>query len=388
MNVSDVSKRVASNKVLIKNIQDSLKPAKKREDVKIGMWPISVYHALIEPEIKSKTILTDSTWEFVEISLKRNCNGSLGHKNALFYWQQARNFYLATLSLDNVAKPLTTYYCFLNATKALLEIKNIKYNPAHGVAGNSSKGHNNIKNEFVRLKTKGVLSALCSYLEEPVIPISDQAQHEEYSLKDVLYNLAFIHRSYNITYSSQAEIFIPILKPKLVKDKITKKAWMQFELEPEHSNATTLTRLKDVNYELEVIADNTESYTVRNKRRFKWDVNRNKPDSDNHLRLNNYIKARRKEFQYIYSSNELWYLKRKDLTSSSIINRNPLVLTYVAMHRLSELARYEPNILKSHLEKDASWLLNEFINKSIVQFIDQISSEITGNQFRITGFRS
>ena len=67
---------------------------------------------------------------------------------------------------------------------------------------------------------------------------------------------------------------------------------------------------------------------------------------------------------------------------------SPLVLIYSAMHRLSELARYEPDILKSHLEKDASWLLNEFINKSVVQFIDQISSEITGNQFRITGFRS
>ena len=388
MRNSDVLRVVNKNKVSIKEIKDSLRPAKKREELKISMWPITIYHSIIEPEISSKTILTDSTWEFVEIYLKRKCNGTLGHKNALFYWQQARNFYLATLSLDNVAKPLTTYYCFLNATKALLEIKNIAYNPAHGVAGNSSNGHNNIKNEFVRLKTKGVLSALCNYLEEPVIPISTQEQHEEYSLKDVLYNLAYIHRSYNITYSRQAEIFIPILKPKLVKDKTNKKAWLQFELEPEHSNKITLTSLQAVNYELEVIADNTKNYTIRNKRRFKWDVTRNKPDTDNCLRLNNYIKARRKEFQYIYSSNELWYIKRKDLTSSSIINRDPLVLTYIAMHRLSELARYQPNILKSHLEKDASWLLSEFINKSIVQFIDQITSEITGNQFRITGFRS
>ena len=174
-----------------------------------------------------------------------------------------------------------------------------------------------------------------------------------------------------------------------MKDKTNKKASVTFlSLRPEHSNKITLTSLQAVNYELEVIADNTKNYTIRNKRRFKWDVTRNKPDTDNCLRLNNYIKARRKEFQYIYSSNELWYIKRKDLTSSSIINRDPLVLTYIAMHRLSELARYQPNILKSHLEKDASWLLSEFINKSIVQFIDQISSEITGNQFRITGFRS
>lgn len=118
---------------------------------------------------------------------------------------------------------------------------------------------------------------------------------------------------------------------------------------------------------------------MRNKRRFKWDVHRNKPDEENILRLSNYLKARRKELQYICSSNELWYLKRKDI-SQSIINRIPLVLSYAAMHRLSELARYQPNILKSHLEKDSSWLLNEFIEKCLIQFLDQISSEITGKK--------
>lgn len=116
-------------------------------------------------------------------------------------------------------------------------------------------------------------------------------------------------------------------------------------------------------------------------------MQRNLPDEANALRLANYLYARRKDLQYICSSNDLWYLKRNDLTQS-IINRNPIVLTYAAMHRLSELARYQPNILKSHLEKDASWLLNEFIDKSLIQFLDQISSEITGKNFRVTGFRS
>ncbi|WP_299143409.1 YaaC family protein [uncultured Vibrio sp.] len=63
-------------------------------------------------------------------------------------------------------------------------------------------------------------------------------------------------------------------------------------------------------------------------------------------------------------------------------------LTIGAMHRLSELSRYNPQNLHKHLTKDASWLLSEFINKSIYQFIDQISSEITGNDFRVTGFRA
>lgn len=386
--IKRISDKVSANENSIKEIKDSLKPAKKREQLKIGVWPVCAYHAQINPELKSKTILTDSTWEYVEIYLKQKSDGSIKHKNAIFYWQQARNFYKATKSLDNNSKPLTTYYCFLNASKALLEIKNIPYDFSHGVSGRSENGHNNIKNEFVRLKTKGVLSGLCSYFEEAVIPKSEDEPHEEYSLKDVFYNLAYIHRSYNVTYPNQTELFIPILNPKIVRDKTKNKAWMQFELEPEHSNRTTLTRLESLNFELEVIAENDENYTIRHKRRFKWDVAWNNPDAANLNRLNNYLKARRKELQYIYSANELWYVKRNDLTSDSIINRNPLVLSYAAMHRLSELARYQPNVLRSHLEKDASWLLNEFIEKSIVQFIDQVSSEITGNKFRVTGFRS
>ena len=58
------------------------------------------------------------------------------------------------------------------------------------------------------------------------------------------------------------------------------------------------------------------------------------------------------------------------------------------MHRLSELARYEPSTLQTHLEKEASWLISEFIEKSLIQFIDEISCEITGREFRTTGFRS
>jgi hypothetical protein len=383
-----VSNKVSENEQAIKGLKESLKPAKTREQLKVGIWPVSVYHTHINPDLKSKTILTDSTWEYVEIYLKQKSDGCVRHKNAIFYWQQARNFFTATKSLDNNSKPLTTYYCFLNATKTLLEIKNIPYDFSHGVSGRSENGHNNIKNEFVRLKTKGVLAGLCNYFEEAVQPASEQEPHEEYSLKDVFYNLAYIHRAYNVTYTNQTELFIPILEPKLVRDKSKNKAWIQFELEPEHSNRTTVSKLDSLNYEKEVIAENEESFTVRNKRRFKWDVSRNQPDEANLNRLNNYIKARRNELQYIYSASELWYVKRNDLTSSTIINRNPAVLTYAAMHRLSELARYQPNVLQSHLEKDASWLLNEFIEKSIVQFLDQISSEITGNKFRITGFRS
>ena len=84
----------------------------------------------------------------------------------------------------------------------------------------------------------------------------------------------------------------------------------------------------------------------------------------------------------------MWYIKRADNRAQrGIIDKSCLVLTIAAMHKLSELSRYEPQTLDKYLNKEASWLLTEFITKSMYQFIDQISSEITGDDFRLTGFR-
>ncbi|MEL4339093.1 YaaC family protein [Shewanella xiamenensis] len=366
----------------VSKIKSDLKENKIRPSTQCGKWPVRVYRPLIAPKLDSKVILTDSTWQFVEIYLKRNCSNS----DAVFYWQQAKNFYQATKQLDLISKPLTTYYCFLNATKALLECKSINYHFSHGVSGKVSDGHKRLNNELVRFQLRGVLSGLCVYLEEPVTPESPERKFEEYNLKDILYNLPYVHRAYHSTYGNQAELFIPVLNPRIVHDKSRGKCWLELQLEPEHSNATTLGRL--VGYSLDRRYRNDETYTVRRNKDFKWNAPRNKPDLLSDNRLKNYLKNRRSEMAYIFSASDLWYVKRKDLKSASVINRSTLPLTYAAMHRLSELARYEPQSLRAHLDKDASWLLSEFIEKSIVQFIDQLSCEITGNEFRMTGFRS
>ncbi len=376
------SKRIKYNKNEIAKIKESLKENKPRSTAHYGKWPLRIYRPQISPNLKSKVILTDSTWQYVEIYLKRNCQND----DAVFYWQQAKNFYEATKQLDLVSKPLTIYYCLLNATKALLESKSINYHFSHGVSGKVQDGHKRLKNELVRFRVRGVLYGLCKYLEEPVKPESSHRKFEEYTLKDILYNLPFIHRAYHSTYSNQAELFIPVLNPRIVHNKFQKKCWLELQLEPEHSNKTTLSRL--VGFGIDPLYRNDEFYTLRRNKKFKWVAPRNIPDEASHKRLDNYLKNRRSEMFYIYGANDLWYVKRKDLTSNSIINRSTLPLTYAGMHRLSELARYEPQSLRAHLEKDASWLLSEFIDKSIVQFIDQISCEITGNEFRVTGFRS
>ena len=51
------------------------------------------------------------------------------------------------------------------------------------------------------------------------------------------------------------------------------------------------------------------------------------------------------------------------------------------MHRLSELARYEPFVLVNHFKLTQNWLLTEFIKGAPIEFIDQISCEITNQNF-------
>jgi len=369
-----INTKINETNLEIKKIKEQLKPPKPREAVKYKNTDIKIRKPKIFADLPSKTVLTDSTWQYVEIYLH-----SKGQTDALFYWEQARNFYESTKSLTLISKPLTSYYCFLNATKALLEVKGVGYDLAHGVTGKKIDGHININNEIIKFQPRGVVSALGIYLGE-----NTPENGLEVTLKDIFYNLPYIHRAFTITYKNMAELFIPIINPRFVYDKQEKKGWLEIQLEKEHSNSRTLGRL--IGYSIDRNYDNSKFYTLRRNKKFNWDAPRNNPTQESIESLESYYKNRRKELRYIYSPNELWYVKRKDL-QNHIIDKSTLTLTIGAMHRLSELSRYNPQILSKHLTKDASWLLTEFINKSIYQFIDQISSEITGNDFRMTGFR-
>lgn len=76
---------------------------------------VGLHGSLIDTDFRQPRVLCSDPWEFVALWLKRNHK-----KDAVFYWNQARHFYLASKSLPELSSPLTSYYCFLNAVKALL----------------------------------------------------------------------------------------------------------------------------------------------------------------------------------------------------------------------------------------------------------------------------
>jgi hypothetical protein len=82
-------------------------------NIKYKNKPLTIHKAAKKPYFNEKTILVTSTWDYIDLWLKRN------HKtNAQFFWQQSRHFYHATTELPKNSSPLTAYYCMLNATKA------------------------------------------------------------------------------------------------------------------------------------------------------------------------------------------------------------------------------------------------------------------------------
>lgn len=334
--------------------------------------PISVHKAIMHPDFNSKTVLVSDTWDYVAMWLKRN------HKKeaASFCWQQAKYFFIASAQLPKTSSPLTTYYCFLNAVKTLLLVRGLAIPDRHGVTGQANQRRASLSNEFVKFQSGGILAQLCEYLGEPT-------QNEQYTIKDILYNLPYIHRAYTLTYESSPELYTPVENCQFVKKVGSEESWFCAEVsDKRYANQHLINKLP-ADYEQDTGV--TDRFIIRRHRRFNWTHGRENLMA-NLRRLSNYHRAVRKQLYYIQGSTRLWYIKRDD-SVSGVINRSSLTLTFAAMHRLSEIARYAPTLLAKHFDCHHNWLLSEFITTAPYQFIDHISAEITGQEFMTPGRR-
>lgn len=332
-----------------------------------------LHKAIRNPNFNSTTVLTSDPWEFVDLWLRRG-----GHSDAAFYWNQAHHFSDATSRLPPISSPLTAYYSILNATKALLLVQNQTFSDQHGVTGYRIPGQTSLTNEMVRFKRGGVLAALCTYLGEPVPSSID------YCLKDLLFNLPFIHRAFTLTYSSSSELFIPVRHPRFVRKVSSTEAWFAADIQGGRYQSKHTVNKLDAAFELDEGLP-TEQWTIRLQKRFKWSTKAT-DKSDNIDRLVNYHRRVRSFASYIRGSTRLWYIKRTGVVGT--ISRQPMSLMFAATHRLSEMARYSPIALEKHFTCQHNWLLTEFLTMVLDQFMDEMASEITGHEFMITGLRA
>lgn len=103
--------------------------------------------------------------------------------------------------------------------------------------------------------------------------------------------------------------------------------------------------------------------------------------------LSVYHKKVRKELFYIYGNSKLWYIKKQFPNNPHVLKRNSLTLIFAVMHWMSELVRYNPQKFEKYMESKQNWLLHEFIEKALYQFVDEISCEITHQEIMSTGYR-
>lgn len=337
------------------------------EKIFIKRRPLTLRKSIKEPKFDGISVLVNDPWEYVEMWLKRHKGDS---EDAIFYWQQAKQFYDASIQLPLTSSPLTLYYCFLNATKTLLKVKGVDFTDRHGVTGRSKGTKLSLSNELVEIKESGILPSLCRYLEDD-IPTKGK---NEFSLKNLFYNLVFIHRSYCLTYTSESkkELFIPLDDVFFVKKERSKEGWFCAEIDSKYANGHTLNKISEC---FESDFNFQDKFVVRFKKRMKWEGN----STLNSLKFINYHKKIRKNVHIIAGSSSRWYIKRINVEES--IPLSPLVITFASMHRLSELSRYEPITLSKHLSSQQNWLISEFIKGAPYQYINEIASEITGEEF-------
>lgn len=330
---------------------------------------LAIPKAVVSPDLGSRTVLTNEPWEFVDLALTRQ-----GQAEAQFYWRQAREFYNVAQGLPLQSAPLLLYYSYMNATKSLLAAKGIAFNRYHGVRGwdPNAGGQSQVFSVGVEIRNQGILPSLAQYYAEP-------EPSNQHLLKDLLYNLAFVHRTFCLTYTSSPEMFIPIVEPKILYEKGTNEVYFSASLSTHFANRRILRVLppsitcptNDPNERLL----STSSVSVSSVAR---------PTEHDLTQIATLVKSLRNDLFYINGVQTLWYLKAG---RSHRLERQTTTLTLAAMHRLSEVCRYAPMQLDKLLQGQKNWLLSEFIRMSGPQFIDEIASEITGKQFLVPNVR-
>lgn len=341
--------------------------------LRINSRDVGPHKATTRPNLGARTVLTNSHWEYVTLWLRRE------HKApALFYWQQAQTFAQAAEGMPVSSAPLLLYYSYMNATKALLSAKSLPFDEHHGIRAHNMRGPSSkiaLSNEGVRIMQRGIAPALSQYLGET-------ETNTTHSLEELLFNLPCIHRTFCLTYKNQKDLFIPLTNCKVQFAPTSSHAYFSAQLSKDFTGPTYMRRLPP-----SLIADATlnDGRTIRSVATATVAG----PVADTPADLSSVtllLQTLRPDLSYIAGSQTLWYAKAV-VPGPTRLKRSPLTCTLLAMHRLSEICRYRPIELASFLAGQKNWLLTEFIRMSPSQFLDELSAELTGQQFMVPNVR-
>jgi hypothetical protein len=342
-------------------------------EIRLRGREIGPHKGVVNPLLTSRNVLTNSPWTFVALWLKRNKK-----PRALFYWEQAEEFHRASVGLPLRSAPLLLYYCFMNAAKALLVAKGTSFDERHGVSAHPrvvTGGKRTFAGEGVRIHSNGILPSLSAYYGETEATST-------HTLQQLFFNMVFIHRTYCLTYSSQKEMFLPLANCGYVYDTRSKEVFFKANIA---NNIPFGRAIKKIPSSF-VAAPLIGPRAIRSVSSLNW-RKPGRPTTANVNDLISFNRSLRQEVHFINGAQTLWYLRSR-VIGPKLLNRQLPTLILAAIHRLSEICRYQPLQLDSLLNGQKNWLLSEFIQMSADQFIDEIASEMTGYQFLVPNVRA
>ncbi len=332
---------------------------------------MSLRKAIVSPEFGSKTVLTNEPWNFVDLALAREQK-----TDARFYWQQAKEFYLAAQGVSLQSAPLLLYYAYMNAAKTLLAARGLLPTGRiyHGVKRWSPTPSSRGLSRGVEFGANGVAVMLSDYY-------SESETSTTHSLKEMFFNMPFIHRTYCLTYTSQDELFVPLCSSRFAVENGTNNVFFTGELSAHYPLSKYLGRLPPCLAHNPSSAGGVISTSSVPISSVKC------PTTADVVAIADFARSLREDIYYINGTEALWYVKATTGRNARL-QRQTTTLTLAAMHSLSDICRYAPMQMVRLLEGQQNWLLSEFIKMSGNQFIDEIASEVTGMQFLIPNVRS
>jgi hypothetical protein len=269
----------------------------------------------------------------------------------------------------------------MNAVKALLVANSITLQEHHGVRAKDLRSASKLKrvvlaNEGVKIGQGGILAQLANHL-------GDAETSTEHTLKDILFNLPFVHRTYCLTFRSQRDLFYALTDCAYVFDDTTGDAYLSARLSRDFADRRYHKRLP-ASFRHDPADGDVRAVRSIATVAISSPLLRSQADIEQMKALNRRL---REDLQYIAGSQTLWYLKGV-VGGGARLARSPLTLTLAAMHRLSEICRYRPFELDAFLKGQYNWLLTEFVLMAPDQFLDGIASELTGHQFLLPSVRA
>ena len=331
--------------------------------------------------------------------------GAASSYDCRFYLDQAKMYYTATKKAPFEVKMLEAYYCMLNLAKSYISFKSdyvddfVADFSRHGIKEDhegDGKDFSTIKVQYDKIhfrnkngqrvpvdKYGGVFPMFAGMLDPDFQ--SKWSSETGKSLKTLLYNLPFVQSSYMNTYGSSKnridELFIPLAKKSApYYYKATKTSLkLRAEIDEGYYSAEG-GRFKD-----EMLSTFGEDLEFSAEGYFD-SVNTAKKYSNNSIStdIKDLNTTLRRNFVYNGGNHPVWFIKRTRLNNEDVLNISTITINMAIMHRLSEIARYKPEQLQRLMESKENWLLHEYMQAALDQFIDEMASEITGHEVKFS----